>query len=98
MGKKSNAKKGPHRSSGPAKLLPHARGELTAIVDNVFKRELQRGAGCVHVCVVKYNKMIIHGLVDSVSGYYSTALCLNPDRGSWHANHQTVHLPFQAGQ
>lgn len=38
MGKKSNAKKGPHRSSGPAKLLPHTRGELTAIVDNVFKR------------------------------------------------------------
>lgn len=38
MGKKSNAKKGFHRSSGPAKLLPQTRGELTAIVDNVFKR------------------------------------------------------------
>ena len=40
MGKKSNAKKGAQRCSGPAKLLPQTRGELTVVVDNVFKREL----------------------------------------------------------
>nr|XP_045594445.1 actin-histidine N-methyltransferase-like [Procambarus clarkii]XP_045594446.1 actin-histidine N-methyltransferase-like [Procambarus clarkii] len=38
MGKKSNAKKAATKSGGPAKLLPQTRGELTAIVDEVFKR------------------------------------------------------------
>nr|XP_053655087.1 actin-histidine N-methyltransferase-like [Cherax quadricarinatus] len=38
MGKKSNAKKTANRNVGPVKLLPQTRGELTAVVDEVFKR------------------------------------------------------------
>ncbi|KAG7157689.1 actin-histidine N-methyltransferase-like [Homarus americanus] len=38
MGKKRNAKKATNRNAGPVKLLPQIRGQLTAIVDDVFKR------------------------------------------------------------
>ncbi|XP_071536585.1 actin-histidine N-methyltransferase-like isoform X2 [Panulirus ornatus] len=38
MGKKSNAKKAGNRGGGPVKLLPQTRGQLTAVVDEVFKR------------------------------------------------------------
>lgn len=39
MGKKSNAKKAGNRNVGPVKLLPQTRGQLTAVVDEVFKRK-----------------------------------------------------------